>query len=146
MRFKVNDLTSTSQQHAVSFSARAYENKALQPWDILLFPDVEHNHGGAFNKTSGQFVAPVSGTYVFFCNILTNKETFLEMGLMVKDNIKLLIFATGESNYGNGSNMLIIHLDKGDEVKVVKYGPWGSKPFYVHNTFTTFSGFLLYEA
>ena len=146
MKKKVSDLVENTKQHAVSFSARAYENKDIQPWETLLFPDVEHNYGGAYNHTSGTFFAPVSGTYIFYCNILTKEDSYIEMAMLVNTQIKLLIYSAGKNNLGSGSNLLVIDLEEGDAVEVVKYGPWGSRPFYVHAAASTFSGFLLLKA
>ena len=146
IKMKVSDLVESSKQHAVSFSARANKHEDMQPWETLIFPDVGHNRGGAYNHSSGIFVAPVSGTYVFYCNILTKEDSYIEMAMLVNTQIKLLIYSAGKNNLGPGSNMLVIDLEEGDAVKVAKYGPWGSRPFYVHNTWSTFSGFLLSKA
>ena len=127
----------------MSFSARALKIEGLNSWDTVIFPDVANNRGGAYNNTSGFFVATISGTYVFYCNILSHEFSFIELALQVNGDSKLLIYSAGGDHLGAGSNMLVIDLQEGDIVKVVKYGPWGTRPFYIHNTWSTFSGFLL---
>lgn len=143
---KLGQLLRYAQQETVSFSARAHKIEDLKPWQTVVFPDVANNRGGAYNRTSGIFVAPFSGTYVFYCNILTQEYSYIELALQVNNDSKLLLYSAGGAHLGTGSNMLVIDLKEGDVVDVVKYGPWGTRPYYVHNTWSTFSGFLLFKA
>ena len=145
IKSRITDLLEKRQQTALSFSARAFKIDDLKPWETVIFPDVVSNRGGAYNGTSGSFVASISGTYVFYCNILSNENSSIELALQVNGKSKLLIYSSGTDFHGAGSNMLVAELNEGDNVKVVKYGPWGTRPFYVHNTWSTFSGFLLFR-
>ena len=93
----------------------------------------------------GEFTAPKTGLYVFFGHVLSKEgEQSIEIVLAVNGEHKLWFYAGGtRSSHGSGSNLLVIHLQKGDKVKMVKHGPWGTKPFYIHHVWSTFSGFLL---
>lgn len=142
---KLGELLENAQQKTVSFSARALRIEDLNSWETVVFPDVANNRGGAYNSTSGIFVAPISGTYVFYCNILSKEHSYIELAVLVNEQIELLIYSAGDDNLGVGSNMVVIDLEESDIVKVVKYGPWGTRPFYIHNTWSTFSGFLLFK-
>ena len=146
IKSKITSLFENTQQTTVSFSTRAYKMVDLKPWDTVIFPDVANNRGGAYNNTSGFFVAALSGTYVFFCNILSQEQSYIELALQVNGESKLLVYSAGGDYLGSGSNMLVIDLEEGDSINVVKYGPWGTRPFYIHNTWSTFSGFLLFRA
>ena len=144
---KLGGLLENTEQDTVSFSARAHNIEDLQSWETIVFSNVANNRGGAYNRTSGILVAPISGTYVFFCNIITRESSYIEVAVQVNgENMQLLYAAGDRDNLGPGSNMLVVDLEEGDRVNVVKYGPWGTRPFYVHNTVSTFSGFLLFKA
>ena len=145
IKSKITTLLENTQQTTVSFSARAFKIDNLKPWATVIFPDVANNRGAAYNNSSGFFVAALSGTYVFFCNILSQEQSYIELALQVNGESKLLIYSAGGDHLGPGSNMLVIDLKEGDTVNIVKYGPWGTRPFYIHNTWSTFSGFLLFK-
>ncbi|XP_060558668.1 uncharacterized protein LOC132718971 [Ruditapes philippinarum] len=128
----------------ISFSAKlsgSVEN--LPAWHTLVFSNIIHNNGNAYSPKTGLFTAPVSGVYMFYTHIL-GKSRRLEMCLQHNGTTKLWLYVHGMT-HGADSNMIVLHLNKGDEIKVVKHGPYGSAPFYVHNVWTTFSGFMLYE-
>lgn len=130
-------------QAQVSFSAnlgRAIDS--INSWETLIFDAVITNHGQAYSPTTGEFTAPVDGMYVFFTHIMGAPRT-MEMCVKKNKQTVLWLYSSG-LGYGRDANMVVISLVKGDKVKVVKHGPWGQTPFYIHNTWTTFSGFLLY--
>lgn len=130
-------------QAQVSFSA--YLGTAIDSmnsWETLVFNVVITNYGQAYSPTTGEFTAPVDGMYVFFTHIMGAPRT-MEMCVKKNQQIVLWLYSSG-LGYGRDANMVVLSLVKGDKVKVVKHGPWGQRPFYIHNTWTTFSGFLLY--
>ena len=94
---------------------------------------------------SGEFSAPTAGLYIFFGHVLTKAGVKgIETALTVNDETKLWFYAGGTSSFhGSGSNLLVVHLQKGDKVKMIKLGPFGTRPFYIHHVWSTFSGFLL---
>ncbi|KAK3603118.1 hypothetical protein CHS0354_027906 [Potamilus streckersoni] len=124
---------STSIRHTI-------EN--INPWDTIVFSNVLNNEGSAYNPTNGKFVAPVDGTYVFFSHILGASRR-LETALKINEDIKLWLYSGDLMHLAPGSNMLIIRMYKGDSARMVKHGPWGERPFYIHHLWSTFSGFLL---
>ncbi|XP_052776748.1 heavy metal-binding protein HIP-like [Mya arenaria] len=135
----------TARSTSVAFFARldkSYEN--IGAWETIVFKTVVTNEGGAYDGTTGVFTAPVNGTYVFYSNIMTKEGTSIETSLKVNDINKLYLYSGGPTGfYGPGSNMAVLNLNSGDKVKMVKHGPWGSEPFYIHVNWSTFSGFLL---
>ncbi|XP_060577878.1 heavy metal-binding protein HIP-like [Ruditapes philippinarum] len=114
----------------------------IAPWATIIFSNVETNEGGAYNNATGEFVAPKAGLYVFFSTILAGWGLIIETVLQVNGNSKMLIYSGGSAQ-ASGSNMAVLLLKVGDVVKMVKHGPWGSKPFTIHHNWSTFSGFLL---
>ncbi|XP_053399710.1 heavy metal-binding protein HIP-like [Mercenaria mercenaria] len=127
----------------VAFYARlskSYED--IKPWATIVFSDVETNTAGAYNSVNGEFSAPIAGTYVFYSNILSNPDKTIETSIQVNGANKMYLYSGGKYR-GSGSNMAVVHLNTGDKVKMVKHGPWGQKPFYIHQSWSSFSGFLL---
>jgi hypothetical protein len=127
----------------VAFYARlskSYDN--ISPWATVVFDDVETNNGSSYNSTSGEFTAPVPGTYVFFSNILSGIDQRIETSLRINGVDKMFLHSGGKF-HGSGSNMAVVNLNAGDKVKMVKHGSWGTGPSYIHQTWSSFSGFLL---
>ena len=92
----------------------------------------------------GEFSAPKAGLYVFFGTVLSKEGKTIETALSVNGDMKAWFYAGGTNKFhGSGGNLLVVHLQRGDKVKMIRYGHWGSVPFYIHNVFSTFSGFLL---
>ncbi|XP_052777347.1 heavy metal-binding protein HIP-like [Mya arenaria] len=143
----IEDVTQqlTARSTSVAFFARldkSYEN--IGAWVTIVFKTVVTNEGGAYDGTTGVFTAPVNGTYVFNSNIMAKAGKSIETSLKVNDINKLYLYSGGTASfYGPGSNMAVLNLNSGDKVKMVKHGPWGLEPFYIHATWSTFSGFLL---
>ena len=138
------DIQSDDRKEMVAFSARVSPSyTAIQPGTTIIFSNVEVNIGQGYNPKNGEFSAPASGVFVFYSNILTAANKSIETRLVINGKIKLWLYSGGSQYLGSGSNLLVTHLEKGDIVKMMKYGPWGTKPFYIHHFWSTFSGFLL---
>ena len=137
--------TKDGHKPTVAFSARVEPTyQDIAPWATIRFSSVETNIGDGYNSNTGEFTAPRTGVYVFFSHILSKPNKNIETALQVNGDNKLWLYSGGPSSaYGSSSNMLVIRLKQGDKVKMVKHGPWGTKPFYIHHVWSTFSGFLL---
>ncbi|XP_053390659.1 heavy metal-binding protein HIP-like [Mercenaria mercenaria] len=138
---KMQEITNRTN---VAFYARLSKSYLdIAPWATIVFADVETNDGSAYNSANGEFTAPVAGTYVFYSHILSQVNKNVETALQINGNNKLYLYSGGGQYQGSGSNMAVVHLNVGDIVKMVKHGPWGIKPFYIHHAWSSFSGFLL---
>lgn len=133
------------QQKHVGFSARLGGHvNDMAPWSTLVFNGVLTNIGNAYSGQTGIFTVPMHGVYIFYAHILGSARN-LEMCLQKNGENIMFMYSHGPANsYGGDSNMAVLNLVKGDTVKVVKHGPWGTKPYYVHAAWSSFSGFLLY--
>ena len=133
-----------NKEQMVAFSARVSTSyKDIQPGTTIIFSNVETNIAKGYNPKTGEFCAPLSGVYVFYSHILSAANKSIETRLVINGKIKLWLYSGGGRHLGSGSNLLVIHLEKEDKVKMVKYGPWGTRPYYIHHVWSTFSGFLL---
>ena len=107
----------------------------------LIFRQVLTNQGKAYNATSGDFVAPYSGTYFFA--VSTKCWDAGETG-----NAQILASSYGDTflcriesgaYYDDGSCQAVVHLAQGDRVWIHSY----SGPLCYVAEASTFSGFLV---
>ena len=134
-----------NQDQMVCFHAKVSPSyQDIAPWVTIIFKSIETNVGNAYNSSNGEFSAPQGGLYVFYSNILSQVGKCIETVIQVNGVSKQCIYSGGTPSFqGPGGNMLVAHLKPGDKVRVVKHGPWGAKPFYIHHNWSSFSGFLL---
>lgn len=138
------EIQSHNKKQLVSFSARVSPSyKDIEPGTTIVFSSVETNVGDGYDSTTGEFTAPLSGIYIFYTHILSGSNKYIETRLLINGKVKLRLYSGGGRFRGSGSNLLVIRLKTGDKAKMVKFGPWGTRPFYIHHGWSTFSGFLL---
>jgi len=141
---KIHDLTQTLANGKVSFSARlSYRLQHLKSYETVIFDIIVNNEGDAYNTITGEFTAPRHGVYVFYTHILSSART-MEMCIR-KNNIKISLLYSKGVGLEADSNMVVLELLAGDKINVAKHGPYGEPPFYVHPSWSSFSGFLLYS-
>jgi hypothetical protein len=132
----------TNEQQVAFYASVSPSITEIQPWETVVFSQVVTNEGGAYNSSTGEFIAPVNGTYAFYSNILSDWGKYIETCLKVNGEIRMYMYS-GSQYRGSGSNMALLKLKVGDIVNIVKHGTGGLTPFYIHRRWSTFSGFLL---
>lgn len=128
----------------VAFSAARATNLAPGTLDQQIAFDLLHsNLGGAFDSTSGHFICPAAGTYVFFFHILKLAISVpLYVNLMRNDEVVASAYANdGAPDHETASNHALLPLHLGDHMwlRLHRGAIYGSSWKY-----STFSGFLLY--
>ena len=125
----------------ISFNARSTVNQSsgIFSWgDALTFNDVLYNQGNAFHTSSSEFIAPVSGTYVFYFHTRadTSHTAFADMVV----NTQTICTSRVDGDHNSGSCQAVVHLEPGDRV-------WISTPAFHIDHYashsTSFTGFLL---
>jgi len=117
------------------------------PWDVdsgetVQFKQTISNYGGGYNSTTGIFVAPRPGLYFFNCNAMcyTSKEVRLYM--KVNSGIVSSLYAGMDHDNKDSATMTAtVHLNKGDQVRVVANG---ASVFRSNTYVNVFSGHLLH--
>jgi len=140
----INQILTEMAKREIAFSARTSQRlENLEQWETIPFGDVITNKGNCYSKDTGLFIAPMKGMYVFFVHIVGSTKSN-EISLRKNNNNVMWLYSSPSTIRGNDANMIVMEIAEGDEVKVVKHGPWGQTPFYVHNTWSTFSGYMLF--
>jgi hypothetical protein len=96
----------------------------------------------SYEPRDGIFTAPVNGIYVFYWNLLTNQASGMDTTLDSSNGALGFGFVSHAENWENGGNLVIAQLTTGTHVWVKKADKYGD---FLHERFSTFSGYLLSE-
>jgi len=109
----------------------------------LVFDNIVTNVGSAYNLGSGRFTAPVRATYHF--NVTISAQIAQKAAVKVlKNGVNVMtVWAESTPNWATSSNVAILSLEAGDQVWLQLLS--GASHVY-GNMYTTFSGFLVFEA
>ncbi|XP_045190983.2 EMILIN-2-like isoform X2 [Mercenaria mercenaria] len=139
------------QRREVAFQASlTRESATFKLYDTIIFNNVITNIGHAYNKHTGIFTAPVSGTYTFNTNIVSEKGHYVEASIEVNDIVTVSaisdhrISPDGEyfTTWDQGNAVAILRLNRGDKVSVSVQWPQGSHVIHGVGK-SSFSGCLL---
>lgn len=109
----------------------------------LTYDTLSLNVGGGFDASSGTFTAPSNGIYAFMAKE-TSSDSRALAELVLKRNDADVIFMTPSASAENAketkSSSVVVQLDKGDRVQIVKRttGSTTNAPLNVE-----FSGYLM---
>ena len=84
------------------------------------------NLGHHYNNTTGIFYVPVTGTYMFYANILSEVDNYIETELLVNGNLLAEIFSGPENTTGPEVTSSSSIWLKGDNVWVKVQGNYSS--------------------
>lgn len=140
----VRRIRQTENEVTIAFSAAL--SKTMTQLGIhqnIVFDYVFTNLGKAYNPHHGVFIAPVSGTYVFFMTIYATHNNDIWCQYVVNGIHKSTVFAESlNSADDTGSQTIILQLQQGDDVAIQLIR--GTVEIYgSDNLYNTFSGFLL---
>ena len=109
--------------------------------DILVFPHVITNKEQGYSSSSGKFTAPRDGTYVFTLTVVSYDSNDLNQDIVYDGVSKLRTSLTDYASYQTGTNLVVLELDRGDDVWVKR--DRGRSYHSESVPVTTFSGFIL---
>ncbi|XP_045157120.2 complement C1q-like protein 4 [Mercenaria mercenaria] len=127
----------------VTFFAKAKSHQlSMNTHQTLIFEIVVTNIGSSYDRTCGKFVAPKSGTYVFFSTVLGHNNAVILLYLAVNDRHIVNFCAHGLSGGHDSTSVTVpLQLDTGDIVTIKNDNAGGN----IHgNEYSSFGGFLLY--
>ena len=123
----------------VAFNTRSLFSQRASGPIHLRFANVLYNKGDAFNSTTAEFTAPVSGIYVLYFHTRSNYDNRAHSRIKVQGRVVCTAFI--ENKYDHGSCQAAVHMAAGDRAWVE---PYGSNMWYTART-TSFTGFLLFD-
>ena len=121
-------------QNTVAFSAYSDSKslKYLSSFRTLIFEKTTLNIGQGYHVSTGVFICPVSGYYVFIWTLQTKENHKLDSKLVKNGeaSYRFLNIYADRRDYASESNTEVMHLDKGDTVYIQGrghfYGNWVS--------------------
>ena len=130
---------SAAASRRVSFHARGLSSNLIAGGAPLIFPTVINNLGDAYNNSTGNFIAPYSGTYFFIATSGADKLSGDVGFYLYVDSTEInYVFAnTVEGRESLSTVHGVVQLHVGQKVWLRS---WGSRIFH---KFSSFSGFLI---
>ena len=130
-------------QSSIAFHAEFTADPVpLGPQAPLIFDSVSTNVGNGYDAITGNFRAPVSGTYMFVLNYMGDINTQLYVNMYVDNTVVDYSLSHGDGrSWDHVSESLVVHLQPGQHVHL-KNG--SAEPKNIRgNHWSTFSGFLI---
>ncbi|XP_045211121.2 uncharacterized protein LOC123562559 [Mercenaria mercenaria] len=107
----------------------------------FVFDHVVTNLGHSYNSYNGNFIIPVSGTYVFSATLVSEHHYSSHSHFTVNGQAISFMYVSGsEAGFDTTSQMIVVKLQKGDDVCIRNIDAHKS---YLGGHYNTFSGFLL---
>ncbi|XP_046357298.2 C1q-related factor-like isoform X3 [Haliotis rufescens] len=135
--------TSNRSHEFVSFQVKLTQHiKIVQKHEVLKFDKVTDNKGRGYHASSGIFEAPVSGTYLFWANILGYNNGYLNIALIKEGVVIGMGFGTYETKYSVAPLTFLTDMNEGEKV-------WFTKPdgtVHICGRFSNYGGVLLHAA
>eukprot|EP00105_Crassostrea_gigas_P014555 XP_011431247.1 PREDICTED: uncharacterized protein LOC105330966 [Crassostrea gigas] len=128
----------------------AYMSKSLisnvaTPHHVLIFDVVRTNIGNAYHSSTGVFIVPETGVYVFIWSFLNGNNDAHSTQLMINTEEWGIVHAHSASNNWNQSTGVIVaHVNKGDDVFVKTSGASQGEIYSGVNSRTMFAGWKLH--
>jgi hypothetical protein len=110
---------------------------------ILVFDHVITNLGNSYNNHNGNFIAPVSGTYVFSVTVMSRYHVNAHLRLVKNGQTVSYLYVSGsEAGYDTTSQTAVLLLQKGDDFCIQNID---SDKDLNGDHYSSFSGFLLQQ-
>ncbi|XP_067308485.1 cerebellin 13 [Pseudorasbora parva] len=144
---KLESIQAENKAKRVAFSAGLVTSGSEQfgPFDTrktLIYQKIFTNIGNAYDSNTGTFTAPVNGVYFFRFYAHAHPSKQMAVSLHKNNQIQCSVFSLKPETNVNGSNGVVLSLNKGDEVYIQLWE--NSWVFDDESSYTSFSGFLLF--
>uniref|UniRef100_A0A8W8JBI5 C1q domain-containing protein n=1 Tax=Magallana gigas TaxID=29159 RepID=A0A8W8JBI5_MAGGI len=97
----------------------------------LVFDVVKTNNGNGYHPSTGTFIAPETGIYVFTWTIRETGNCFHSTQLMVNTSeIGIIYVHVGSGGDLAGTGVVVTHVNAGDDVYVRTYANWNDCYIY----------------
>lgn len=93
----------------------------------LVFDVVKTNNGNGYHPSTGTFIAPETGIYVFTWTIRESASCFHSTQLMVNTSeIGIIHVISGSGSDMSGTGVVVTHVNAGDDVYVRTHANWNN--------------------
>ncbi|KAK7489101.1 hypothetical protein BaRGS_00019615 [Batillaria attramentaria] len=131
-----------ARTHIAFHAEFSHDPVTFGPSAPLLLDRVVTNIGNGYDAHTGNFLAPVSGSYLFAVHFMGNLNTNTYLFLMVDNTLQDQTYSDGDGqHWDHVSATTVIHLRAGQRVWL-RSDSRGTKQ-YRGGHYTTFSGFLI---
>ena len=129
-----------------AFSALWIDNTNPSVNDVLRFTRILLNDNDVYDANTGEFKAPVDGTYTFTANVCVDNNEYLALRFLADDTV-IGAFITGDTAWHScTSSTAMTHLLKGQIVKLNVADKYGSGHIVLNDDnahLSSFSGMLI---
>ena len=135
--------TEALSQPSDAFYVAWIENTAAAVNDVLKFTRILLNENDVYNAYTGEYTAPVNGTYMFTSNLCTHGNKNALIAFLADDTLIGAFFAGDRDWTVCSHSSAISRLEKGMKVKVAITRRYGSGDIFYNNDngyLSTFAG------
>lgn len=91
----------------------------------LVFGVVKTNNGNGYHATTGVFIAPETGVYVFTWTVREANDCYHSIQLMLNNaEIGIIHVHAGSGGGMSGTGVVVTHVNAGDDVYVRTHASW----------------------
>lgn len=124
----------------VSFEAYRTSGDVSQG-NVVVWNNTRHNIGGHYNTSTGEFTAPIGGTYLFTGQAFTDNTNNITLDLQVNGVNRFRYQDDTNASYRSGTFSYITLLSASDVVRM--YTTVGSAHFNPSGLYSQFCGVLI---
>ena len=115
---KSDPVTSSTVAFFAQMSSKIPASEATRN-HVMVFDVVKTNAGNGYHPSTGVFIVPESGIYVFSWSFRNSDRHYHSTELMVNKTVESVIHLhTGAGSWLSGTGVAVLHVNKGDDVYV----------------------------
>jgi hypothetical protein len=132
-----------NEQNVAFFDTLSNKLQHAGVGQTFVFDRVVTNIANGYNNFNGNFIAPVSGTYIFSVTLISLYHISAHAQFVKNGSPVSYVYVSGsEAGYDTTSQTIVLELRKGDDIFIQNNDADKS---YHGAHYSTFSGFLLHE-
>lgn len=129
----------------VAFYAHSIDNRCLHNYEKLIFKVEDLDLGDGYDTSSGMYVVPVTGTYVFTWSAFAF-DVWYTTQIMINGQVRGSVVADGEDAEMmiQGTGLIVSNVIAGDSVFIRRIDGHGCHVYFYASRHTTFAGWKLF--
>lgn len=121
------------------------KDESPSPGDTLIFTRTSLNENNVYNSNTGEYTAPVNGTYMFSTTLCNTSGRWVKIKFVADESVIGVFFGGHLDDYYCTSTSTVGYLKKGMKVRIVVQATGGGDVFHQYNNdrMCSFSGHLI---